>query len=162
MVDSGKTIMIEAEESALTEGFTDGLDEGMPEINPAKVCFVIIKARELAVSEEGGDPMSGSNESDDGFASILTTRGIRSTEAELLSFIEALDVDEQCALVALMWIGRGDYTADDWPSAVAEALARRKGPTGAYLLGTPLLADYLETALSEFGESCDMIEMGRL
>ena len=154
--------MSEGEEAALGEGFVDGLDEGMPEINPAKVCFVIVKARELAVSEGGEEPMSGSNESDDRFASILTTRGVRSTQAELLGFIDALDVDEQCALVALMWIGRGDYSPQEWPSAVAEALARRKGPTGTYLLGTPLLADYLELALNEFGENCDMIEMDRL
>ena len=32
----------------------------------------------------------------------------------------------------------------------------------AYLLGTPLRADYLEEGLSQFGLSCEDFELGRL
>jgi hypothetical protein len=73
-----------------------------------------------------------------------------------------MDEDEQSGLVAMMWIGRGDYDATDWKLAVADARARRSGPVSQYLLGTPLLSDYLETALAEFGESCEDFELGRL
>ena len=162
MAQSGKTIEIDEEASPSLDRIDVPLDEGMPEINPEKVCFVIVKARELAVAEEGDEPMSGSNESDDRFSSILTTRGVASTDAELRSFIDALDEDEQTALVSMMWIGRGDYSADEWQNAVAEALARRSGSVGSYLLGTPLPADYLEIALDYFGESCELFEKGRL
>jgi Protein of unknown function (DUF3775) len=31
-----------------------------------------------------------------------------------------------------------------------------------YLIGTPLLADYLENGLSEFGLSCAEFELGRM
>jgi Protein of unknown function (DUF3775) len=137
------------------------LDEGMPEINPAKICFVIVKARELGSEDLGIEP-DASNESDDRFTSILTDAGRQSVEAELRAFINALDEDEQAALVAMMWIGRGDYDAPDWVLAVAEARARRSNPVSDYLLGTPLLPDYLEIALAEYGESCEVFEMGRL
>ncbi len=137
------------------------LDEGMPDINPEKICFVIVKARELA-AEDSGVEADASNASDDRFQSILTKDGEAPTEAELKGFINAMDEDEQTALVAMMWIGRGDYDAPDWKLAMAEARARRSGPVSQYLLGTPLLSDYLETALSEFGESCSDFEMGRL
>ncbi len=137
------------------------IDNGMPEINPEKICFVIIKSRELAV-EDTDIRADASNETDDGFSSILTHDGEAPTEAELTGFIDAMDEDEQSALVAMMWIGRGDYDASDWKVAVAEARARRSGSVSKYLLGTPLLSDYLETALAEYGESCADFETGRL
>ncbi len=137
------------------------IDDGMPELNPEKICFVILKSRELAV-EDTDIEADASNETDDGFSSILTHDGQAPTEAELIGFIDAMDEDEQCALVAMMWIGRGDYDSPDWKTAVAEARARRSGSVSKYLLGTPLLSDYLETALSEFGESCADFEKGRI
>jgi len=136
-------------------------DDGMPEINPEKICFVIIKSRELD-SEDSGVEADASNETDDGFTSILTDKGKGPTKAELTAFIEAMDEDEQSAIVAMMWIGRGDYDAPDWKSAVEEARARHSGPVSQYLLGTPLLSDYLETALAEYGESCADFERDRL
>jgi hypothetical protein len=137
------------------------LDEGMPDINPEKVCFIIVKAREWAAAEVNLEP-DGSNDTDDQFASVMTKAGSASTEAELRGFIDSLDDDEQIALTALMWIGRGDYDSKDWKYAVSEAGSRRTGATVPYLLGTPLLSDYLETALAEFGESCADFEFGRL
>jgi hypothetical protein len=151
----GRSILIEQ------DGLSIPLDNGMPELNPEKICFVIVKSRELA-SEDGGVEADASNETDDGFTSILTSAGEASTEAELKGFIDAMDEDEQNALVAMMWIGRGDYEASDWKLAVVDARARRSGLVSHYLLGTPLLSDYLETALAEFGESCQDFEMGRL
>jgi hypothetical protein len=143
------------------DGLSVPLDNGMPELNPEKICFVIVKSRELA-SEDVGVDADASNETDDRFTSILTSEGEASTEAELKGFIDAMDEDEQNALVAMMWIGRGDYEASDWKLAVVDARARRSGLVSHYLLGTPLLSDYLETALAEFGESCQDFEMGRL
>jgi hypothetical protein len=133
----------------------------MPEINTDKVCFVIVKSRE-SVAADSGMPGDSSNASDDGFLSILTERGSMASGHELAAFIDAMDEDEQAALVALMWIGRGDYAPADWKVAMADARARRTGSVTTYLLGTPLLSDYLETALAEYGETCTAFEMGRL
>jgi hypothetical protein len=65
-------------------------------------------------------------------------------------------------LVALTWIGRGDYDADDWDDVLSEVEDTREKHTIDYLLGTPLLADYLEDALSQFGLSCEDVELDRL
>lgn len=126
----------------------------MPSINTDKVCFVAVKARELE-SEDEGVEADASNPSDDKFVSVLTENAYSSVRHELTGFIGAMDEDEQCELVALAWVGRGDFTASEWDGAVAQARERRKGPTAKYLLGLPLLSSYLEDGLSEFGESCE-------
>ena len=86
---------------------------------------------------------------------MLTDAAGPSIRRELIEFIRDLDVDEAAALVALAWIGRGDFEPDDWRIAVAEAKQRAEGPTWKYLLGLELLPDYLEDALSAFGRSCE-------
>lgn len=128
----------------------------MPEINPAKVCFVIEKSRELLGEDVGAAP-DAANPADDGERLIPTDGAIR---RELVEFIRDLDVDEAAALVALAWIGRGDFEADDWESAVKAAHDRREGPTWKYVLDMALLPDYLADALSAFGRSCEEYERG--
>jgi hypothetical protein len=76
------------------------------------------------------------------------------SEAARSSFISSLSEDEQIDLVALAWLGRDDNTIEDWPALREEAgraHANRAGQTANYLLGMPLLADYLEEGLSLFG-----------
>jgi hypothetical protein len=126
----------------------------MPDINPEKVCFVIVKARELE-SEDEGMEADASNPSDDGFVSIMTEEAFSTVHAELTEFIGAMDQDEQCELVALAWVGRGDFTGQEWNSALVQARQRRSGSTADYLIGIPLLASFLEGGLAEFGESCE-------
>ena len=137
----------------------DTSEKPMPEINPAKVCFVIEKAQELFSEDVGASP-DASNPSDDGERVFLTGAANHAIGRELVEFIRDLDVDEAAALVALAWIGRGDFEADDWKSAVAAANDRHEGPTWKYLLGIPLLPDYLADALSAFGRSCEDYERG--
>jgi hypothetical protein len=131
----------------------------MPDINPEKVCFVVTKARELLSEDEGLKP-DASNAADDGEQSILTDAAYGPIRAELEQFIADLDEDETAALVGLLWIGRGDFEAKDWEDAVAQARERREGPTATYLLGEPLLPDYLEDALAAFGQSCRDFDNG--
>ena len=56
-------------------------------------------------------------------------------------------------LVALLWLGRGDFGADDWAEALALAEERDVGPTSAYLLSHPRVADQLASGLEELGYS---------
>jgi len=71
-------------------------------------------------------------------------------------------VDEQCELVALVWVGRGDHTAAEWSEALRLARQEHNDRTSEYLLGTPLLADYLGEGLSQFDLSCGEMEKARL
>jgi hypothetical protein len=144
-----------ARTSAKLEQRAQGIGDAakMPTINTDKVCFVIVKARELESEDEGVDS-DASNATDDGFVSVLTEEAFDGVRAEVASFIDSMDVDEQAELVALTWIGRGDFSADEWNDALRQARERREGPTSDYLLGIPLLASHLESGLGEFGESC--------
>ena len=66
---------------------------------------------------------------------------------ELSELIADLNNDEAAELVAITWIGRGDYDAGDWQEALAQAHARQIGPTAPYLARLPMLADHLEAGL---------------
>jgi len=83
-------------------------------ISSESVCFIIVKAREFDVQDGVTDPDSGSNASDDQMASVLETHDDDMTLGELRAFINALSEEEQTDLVALLWLGRGDGTAEDW------------------------------------------------
>jgi len=126
----------------------------MPDINTEKVCYVIIKARELE-SEDEGVETDASNPTDDKFLSVLTEEAFSTVRQEVGAFIDAMDEDEQCELVALTWVGRGDFSAEEWDVAITQARERRTGSTSTYLLGIPLLASHLESGLAEFDESCE-------
>jgi len=130
----------------------------MPDISPEKVAFVIAKARELE-SEDEGLERDASNAADDRFVSVMSDGGAASARAELVGFVEAMDEDEQCELVALSWVGRGQFTREEWANALAEARARRERPTAEYLLGNPMLAAHLESGLAEFDDSGEGVEL---
>jgi hypothetical protein len=134
----------------------------MPDINSDKVCFVIIKAREFDVQDEDADVDDSSNASDDHFVSVYASGRDDSVRKELKEFIDSMDEDEQCELVALCWVGRGDFSPEEWAVAVAEARSRRQGSTADYLIGIPLVSDYLEEGLSRFDLSCEGFESSRL
>jgi hypothetical protein len=119
-----------------------------------KVCHIIWKARAFDAKEADSDPDSGSNATDDGMTDVLENKPDDPVYRELLSFIRALDEDEQISLVALAWVGRGTYDASEWQQAVDTARTERNARTAEYLLGLPLLGDYLEEGLAAFDESC--------
>lgn len=72
--------------------------------------------------------------------------------SELKTIIEDLEPDQQVTLVALMWTGRGDFTLDEWPKALSHAQESWNDHTAEYLIGTPLLADYLAEGLESHGK----------
>ena len=77
---------------------------------------------------------------------------------ELESLIEELNEDEQASLVALAWVGRGDYDTDDWPEALRLARERNEaGGTASYLMGMELLGDLLSEGLAAFGTPAEEI-----
>jgi hypothetical protein len=131
-------------------------------LSPEKVCFVVVKAREFDVKDAVTNPGESSSAVDDAMSSVLEDRAEDPVAQELRGFIGALNEDEQIDLVALVWLGRGDGTASDWDELRAEAARAHNTRTASYLLGIPLLADYLEEGLAQFGLSCEEYEMGRL
>jgi len=119
-----------------------------------KVCFIVVKAREFDVKDLVTEPDPASNPTDDGMISVLEDHKDDPVYREISAFIGALTEDERIDLVALAWLGRGDGTIEDWPELRAQAASEHNRRTAYYLLGLPLLPDYLEEGLSLFGESC--------
>jgi Protein of unknown function (DUF3775) len=124
----------------------------MPElaISAEKVGFLIEKTREFDVKEGATDPDSGSNGADDNMIDVLED-GDDPVVSEITGFINAMTEDEQVDLVALMRLGRGDGTIDEWDDLRREAADGRNRRTASYLLGEPLISDYLAEGLDAFG-----------
>jgi hypothetical protein len=132
-------------------------------ISAEKVCFVVVKLRQLQAQVAGDDDAdSGSNPTDDHFVEVLEDDAEDGTRSELGDFIAGLNEEETANLVALMWLGRGDADIEDWDRLVQEAADARDTPAADYLMGTPLAADHLEDGLGQHGHSCSEFEVGRL
>lgn len=119
----------------------------MISISVSKVAHVAVRAREIDAKVGRWDSPGDTADSD----SILESRRGDATESELRAFIEGLNEDEQAELVAVAWIGRGTYEPEEIQEAIQTALEEASTPTADYLLGIPLLADYLDDGLEKLG-----------
>ncbi|KFH20214.1 hypothetical protein IB63_12125 [Brucella abortus 544] len=113
--------------------------------------FIISKAREYDVQVPAVDEDSGSNPGDDRDVDILDASIGNPTRKELFAAISSLNEDERIELLALMWVGRGDFSATEWEEALSTASERHNGREAKYLIGTPLLGDYIEEGLVALG-----------
>ena len=120
-------------------------------ISAEDVGYLIVKAREFDVKEANSDPDSGSNATDDNMIDVLEDDGGDPVVREITGFINALSEDERVDLVALMRLGRGDASIEEWGDLRAEAAGQRERQTARYLLGEPMLGDLLAQGLDEFG-----------
>ena len=138
------------------------IDEG-PEplelnISDEKLCFIVLKAREFDAKVDPVEPDPGSNPIDGDEREILGDYDADRTEAELRDAILSLDEDEVIDVIALIWIGRGDFTLAEWDDARALAIERHRRDSTDYLLGTPTLADDLAEGFAAVGHSCADVE----
>jgi hypothetical protein len=122
------------------------------DLNREIVSAIIDKAREFN-EESDVMPLEDQEElaiGDGDFSEAMVARhGEDPGYQRLKGAIEDLDPDQQMTLVALMWLGRGDYTAAEWDEALKFAEENWTTHTADYLIGTPLLADYLAEALEQ-------------
>ena len=128
----------------------------------AKVCYVVDQAKEFAEEEVIEDPDAPMPEREWKEPEEKEEGSLDPFLADLKGFIDALTVDEQIELVALMWMGRDDHTSDEWNTVRAEAADAHNDHTAEYLCGNPMLADHLGEGLSLIGYSCDDLERGRV
>ncbi|ACB96270.1 DUF3775 domain-containing protein [Beijerinckia indica] len=127
-------------------------------ISPEKIGFIISLARQFDAKDVLTDVDSGSNPSDDGGVDILEDQANDPVQRELISFINDLNIDEQIELVALTWLGRGDDTVDGWSGLRRLAADAHNERTATYLLGIPLLGDFLEEGATQCGYSVEDLE----
>jgi len=126
----------------------------MIDVNPDTVCFLIDKAREFHAKDQVTIPEPPDSPGDDWALGVLADHEGDTTFAELKYTIDDLEPDQQVCLVALMWLGRGDFSLDEWDDALEAAGQAYNARTAEYLIATPLVADYLEEALNLHGYEC--------
>lgn len=119
------------------------------DINPETVSYIVNLAREFYAEEQMAVAEQEPATRDNFEAGSAPQQKIDPVYVEFKTAIEDLEPDQQIQLVALMWLGRGSFS--DWDSAVAEACDNWNSKTADYLIGTPLLSDYLEEGLSQLG-----------
>lgn len=112
---------------------------------------IILKAKTFNAMVAEADPEESSNAADDRGIDILEDQSDNPARQELEQAMNGLNSEQQNTLVALTWLGRGDYDAAEWPDARLMARERDGVATSYYLSGIPLLGEYLESGASALG-----------
>ncbi len=120
-------------------------------VNPEIVRQIVVTARRYDVKVPPVEPDPGSNMAEDEMLEVIEDHPDDPVEEELRGLIEQLNEDEQVRLVALAWIGRGSYDKEEWQEALREAKDQHSDRTAEYLMGLPLLGDYLAEGMAEIG-----------
>ena len=118
-----------------------------------QLAYIVEKAREYDAETAPVDASSGSNPTDDNEIGMLGDTSDNPVRDELTAALEALNDEQRVEILALLWLGRGDFIPSEWQSVLAEAREIHNETETDYLLGTPLLADYLEEAVAALGYS---------
>ncbi len=130
----------------------------MLDIPLAKLAFLVTKARAFDAKVAPVTPEGASNPTDDGEREILADRPRDATGQELEDALASLNGDELDEVLALVFVGRGDFGKEEWSDALRQARERRMGPAIPYLMGIPMLGDYLEEGAAAMGWSLESEE----
>ena len=87
----------------------------------ATLAYIVTKAREFDAEVPPVNEDSGSNPSDDADRDVFEASADNPTRQELADAIDGLGDPERIELLALTWLGRGDYSKEEWGEALEEA-----------------------------------------
>ena len=128
----------------------------MPElrISTDKICDFIETAREVAglVPPTTGDRTTTGDDSK--LVTIEDNPAEDDRRGQMAEFVSGLNIAEQTDLLALIYVGRGDYDVAEWPDAVREATDRIADRDADFMIGEAALPEYLGAGLDAFGRSC--------
>lgn len=122
----------------------------MLNIDTETICDLLDKARQFQAKEEVSFPEE-TDEMDSLY--VLADHQDDPVYQEVVEYIDDLRPDQQATLVALMYLGRGDYSQDEWEDAFNFAQDELTKCTGEYLLSRPSVADDIERGLNILGIS---------
>lgn len=118
------------------------------------LCYIIGKAREFQAKEEVVLPDTPASPSEDWALQVLADHSEDYSFREMTRAIGEMSERQRAELVALMWVGRGDYSVEEWETAVDDAIGDYSINAAAYLLAHPMVADDLEEGVIAHGYSC--------
>jgi hypothetical protein len=127
----------------------------MLDVNPDTVCRLIALARVFHAKEAVVIPEQPTSPSDDWAMQVLADHADDEVFLEFKSIIDDLEPDQQQQVVALLWLGRGDGTLEDWAELLEQAQDDWNPRTAEYLIAHPFLADHLLEALDMHGYECE-------
>lgn len=135
------------------------------------LCYIIAKAREfdgaLDLEEDAADvrpartpDIDRDSYDPEAFDHQTSGRAVDDTPYDdLAAALTLLNDDQREEVVALLWVGRGDYDRSGWKEAREAATdVSSERELVSYLTGTPLLADMLEEGLTELGHDCEDVQ----
>ncbi len=117
--------------------------------------WIIVKAREFDGKDVDTDDPGDDSDNPMG---VLEDRADDPTFDELTSWISDLTDSQKAELVAIFWLGRDDSNSADFAELLTEARSQQGKSTARYLLGSPLLGDFLEEGLERLGIDTSEIE----
>lgn len=123
-------------------------------IDLESLCHIIEKSREFQAKEEVVLPDVPDSPSEDWALQILADHSEDHSLGEMTQAIGEMSQRQRAELVALMWLGRGDYGIEDWETAVDDAIGDYSLNAAAYLLAHPMVANDLQEGLIAHGYSC--------
>ncbi len=124
-------------------------------IRQQTLCSLIALAREFQAKEEVCIPQEGNSSSEDWAMQMLADHGDDYNVGEFRSIVHDFSERQRAELVALMWLGRGDYTAEEWEDAVDEALGDYSIRAAEYVLAHPMVSDHLEEGMIALDMPCE-------
>lgn len=127
----------------------------MLSVNPETVCFLIAKAHEFHAKEGVVIPEVPNSPADDWGRQVLADHLDDYSYREMTYVMNELEPDQQYEVLALMWLGRGDYEVDEWENALDDARDGWNRQVINNMIATPMLADYLAEGLDLLGYRCE-------
>lgn len=129
----------------------------MLDLNPDIICELIYKVREFhakeGVSIPEADYSASPAEETDGLQ-ILADHNGDLTYNEIRRTLFDLEPDQQANLLALKFLGQGDYSGTEWDVALKEAKETLTPELINGFLHDPQISDYWEEGLSMLNYSC--------
>ena len=119
------------------------------DLNRETIQFLIDRSREFHTRDDVSFDEEPDVDDEDWSQQVSTSFASDPYYQELKTTIEDLEPDQQITLVALMWVGRGDFASSEWADAQKEAAESWTTNTADYLIGTPMLSDYLAEGVEQ-------------
>ncbi len=119
------------------------------------ICFLIVKAHEFQSQDQVVLPEVPEIPAEDWALEALAEHSEDPCLTEVQEVLGEMNARQRAEVVALMWLGRGDYDVEDWETAVEDALEAHSERAAVYLLAHPMVADDLEEGLIQLGYSCE-------
>lgn len=123
-----------------------------------KLQDIVLKARAFDLEDFPDEVDPGSEVDEAQNREERLDEGDDPTEAELRELIDDLNDDEAVDLIALVWIGRGDFGIEELAEARELARERHEGSSSRYLMGIPTLAEYIAEGLAAAGYDLEGLE----